>query len=71
MSDLFKVLAVGLDPVNGALLRQWIVDSVNDMPELFTSVMEFDPQKFAEYVPPQPAMGAPGEGGEGDGDGED
>ncbi len=71
VSDLFKVLAVGLDPVNGALLRQWIVDSVNDMPELFTSVMEFDPQKFAEYVPPQPAMGAPGEGGEGDGDGED
>lgn len=72
VSDLFKVLATGLDPENGARLRQWIVDSVNSMPELFTSVMEFDPEAFANYTPPMPAIGgAPGDGGDEGGDGGD
>lgn len=70
VSDLFKVLSVGLDPENGARLRQWVVDAINDMPELFTSVMEFDAQAFADYEPPLPAMGgAPGGDSEGGGSG--
>lgn len=48
MSDLFKVLAPGIDPENGARLRQWITDACNNMPELFESVMEFDSVAFAE-----------------------
>ncbi len=69
MSDLFKVLAPGLDPMNGAKLRTWIADAVNDMPEVFTNMLVFDPVAFEEYEPPQP-VGMPGdeEGGEGDGD---
>ncbi len=64
VSDLFKVMSPGLDPENGARLRQWMVDAINDMPELFTSIMEFDPDAFADYTPPMPAAGgAPGEGG--------
>ena len=69
MSDLFKTLSAGLDPMNGAKLRQWITDAVNDMPELFTSAMlEFDAQLFADYVPPTPV--APGGDDEGGGDGD-
>lgn len=70
MGDLFKTLAPGLDPENGAKLRQWITDAINDMPELFTSAMlEFDAQLFADYVPPTPAT--PGDGGPDDGGGND
>jgi hypothetical protein len=59
MGDLFKTLAPALDPENGAKLRQWITDAINDMPELFTSAMlEFDAELFANYEPPTPV--APG-----------
>lgn len=76
VSDLFKVLAPGLDPENGARLRQWIVDAVNDMPELFTSIMEFDQEAFADnaaemqkQLAAAAQQGTPGEpGGEEGGD---
>ena len=35
------------------------VQACNDMPEVFTNTMEFDPGQLAAYTPPQPA--APGE----------
>jgi hypothetical protein len=70
MSDLFKVMAPGLDPENGARLRSWITEAVNDMPEIFTSQLEFDPGEFAAYEPPVPA--APGgDDDDGGGDGDD
>jgi len=72
MSDLFKTLSVGLDPDNGAKLRQWLTDAVNDMPELFTSAMlEFEAELFANYEPPTPVAPGAGPGDDesgGDGD---
>lgn len=50
VSKIFAALNTGLDPENAARLRQWVVDSVNDMPELFTSVMEFDPEVFKDLA---------------------
>lgn len=48
VSDLFKVLAPGLDPENGARLRVWIQSAINNMPELFDDVvLEFDPESYA------------------------
>lgn len=72
MSDLFKTMMPGLDPENGAKLRQWITDAINDMRDLFSSSpLEFDAVLFANYEPPLPAApGAEGGGDEGGGDGD-
>lgn len=70
MTEVLKVLLADLDPPNKARLVDWFVQAINDMPEMFSGGMEFDPGSLAEYTPPQPAApGAPG-GDEGEG-GED
>lgn len=48
MSDFFTSFSPGLDPDNAGRLRQFIVDAINNMPELFDSVLEFDFELFAE-----------------------
>ncbi len=79
IADLFKVLNPGIDPANGAKLRQWIVDAVNGMPELFDNIMDFDPMEFESWAQEMQdrlqaqqdaaaAGGGQGDGGGGDGD---
>lgn len=77
LSDMFKVLAPGLDPENLARLRAWMVDMLNDMPELFTGILDFDPELFAENATEMQKLMAEAQqqggqpGGEGDGEGGD
>lgn len=74
MTEVLKALLPALDPSNKAFLVDWFVQAINDMPEIFTGTMQFDPDLLASYEPPQPtATGAPGESestdeGSGDGD---
>jgi hypothetical protein len=75
MVEVLKALLAELDPPNRARLVDWFVQACNDMPEFFTTTMEFDPGTLATYEKPQPTgPGAPGEGdggeSEGSGDGE-
>ena len=77
VSEIFKVLAPGLDPENAARLREWIASAINNMPELFDdSVLEFDPLAFIENAvqmqqqAQEAAMAGNEPGGEG-GDGDD
>lgn len=67
MTEVLKVLLVALDPENKARLVDWFCQAVNDMPEIFSGELDFDPEALAEYTPPTPA--APGE--EDDSEGED
>ena len=70
MTEVLKTLLPALDPQNKAFLVDWFVQAINDMPEIFTGSMQFDPDLLAEYEPPTPAApGAPGEGGDGEGEG--
>lgn len=62
MTEVLKTLLPALDPANKARLVDWFVQAVNDMPEIFSGEMEFDPEALASYEPPQPTgPGAPGE----------
>lgn len=45
-------LAPVMDPENKSALAQWVVDQVNDSESLFTSNLNFDPDKMADYMPP-------------------
>lgn len=49
-----------MDPVNKANVVQWMVDEINSRRELFSGKLEFDFDKMAEYVPPQPTTGGEG-----------
>lgn len=50
-----------LDPANKARMMDWFIRTLGDMPEIFASGPDFDPESLSEYEPPQPA----GPGGEG------
>lgn len=74
MTEVLKALLPALDPANKAFLVDWFVQAINDMPEIFSGSMQFDPELLANYEPPLPAgPGAPGgedddSKGSGDGD---
>jgi len=58
MVEVLKALLAELDPENKARMVDWFVQAINDMPEMFSGTMTFDPEALANYTPPTPA--APG-----------
>lgn len=55
------------DPVNKAILINWVQDNINQFKLLFSSPLVLDAQAMAEYVPPPPPGMEGGEGGGGEG----
>jgi Protein of unknown function (DUF1073) len=52
---LVESLSPLLDPDNKAALVMWAADEINSRRELFSSPLQIDEQKLAEYVPPETA----------------
>lgn len=61
-----EVLLPVVDPINKAILVEWMADNYNSLKMLFDSPLELDIDALANYEPPQPEMGGGEEGLEGE-----
>ena len=66
---VFTALQQAMDPQNKARLVAWVADSVSDTELLFSTPLVLDIDALAEYEPPQPGMGGPGDGEKPQGEG--
>ena len=53
LTELSRTLLPVADPDNKALIIQWMIDNINEMPEMFKSTLNLDVDALANYEPPE------------------
>lgn len=56
ITEILRTFIPASDPQNRAILMQWACDNINEMPDMFKSVLELDIEALAEYEPPVQSM---------------
>lgn len=54
LTEVLRTFLPVMDPVNRAAVIQWACDNLNEMPDMFDSVLTIDAEALAEYEPPEP-----------------
>lgn len=54
LTELSRTLLPVADPDNKALIIQWMIDNINEMPDMFKSTLQLDVDALANYEPPEP-----------------
>ena len=54
LTEVLRTFLPVMDPVNRANVIQWACDNLNEMPDMFDSVLTIDAEALAEYEPPEP-----------------
>ena len=53
MTEIARTFMPVSDPENRARIAQWVVDNLNEMPDMFKSALTLDIEALAEYEPPE------------------